>query len=268
LGRSDGAGQCSLERSDGEIDVRDPHDTIRLPVLFAKTAADSETSPIAHRPLKNTLLELLDQGRFGEIAEMAARRKRALGNLVTLTYAADARISYRAVEAIGVAASRIAEDDPDHVRELLRRLMWLVNDESGGICWRAPEAMAEILRRLPTLYADYIPLLTSLLVNLEEEDLERFRAGILRAIGRLGALARDDFQDVAPAVISALTDPDPQIRGMAAWCLQEVGRADLLAGHPDLIADHEPVDLYEGGMITRTTVSQVVQRALSARPAD
>jgi hypothetical protein len=268
LGRSGGAGQCSLERSEDEIDVRDPHDTIRPLALFAKTAVHSETSPITHRPLKNTLLGLLDQGRFDEIAEIAVRRKRALGNLVTLTYAADARISYRAVEAIGVAASRIAEDDPDHVRELLRRLMWLVNDESGGICWRAPEAMAEILRRLPTLYADYIPLLTSLLVNLEEEDLERFRGGILRAIGRLGALARDDFQDVAPAVISALTDPDPQIRGMAAWCLQEVGRANLLAGRPDLIGDHEPVDLYEGGMITRTTVSQLVQRALSTKPAE
>jgi hypothetical protein len=268
LGRSGGAGQCSLERSEDEIDVRDPHDTIRPLALFAKTAVHSETSPITHRPLKNTLLGLLDQGRFDEIAEIAVRRKRALGNLVTLTYAADARISYRAVEAIGVAASRIAEDDPDHVRELLRRLMWLVNDESGGICWRAPEAMAEILRRLPTLYADYIPLLTSLLVNLEEEDLERFRGGILRAIGRLGALARDDFQDVAPAVISALADPDPQIRGMAAWCLQEVGRANLLAGRPDLIGDHEPVDLYEGGMITRTTVSQLVQRALSTKPAE
>jgi hypothetical protein len=268
LGRSAGAGQCSFERFDDEIDVPDAHVTIRRPVFVDKTAANSETSPIAHRPLKNTLLDLLDQGRFDEIAEMATRRKRVLGSLVTLTYAADVRIRCRAVEAIGVAASRIAEDDPDHVRELLRRLMWLINDESGGICWRAPEAMAEVLRRLPTLYADYIPLVTSLLVNLEEEDLERFRTGILRAIGRLGARARDDFQDVAPAVVSALTNPDPQVRGMAAWCLQEVGRADLLAGCPGLIVDHEPIDLYEDGMITRTTVSQLVQRTLSARPAE
>jgi len=251
-----------------EIDDRGAHVTIRGPVLVDKTAAKPETSPIAHRSLRQTLHELLDQGRFDEIAEMATRRKRVLGSLVTLTYAADARISWRAVEALGVAASRIAEGDPDHIRELLRRLMWLVNDESGGICWRAPEAMAEILRRQPTLYADYIPIVTSLLVNLEEEDLERFRAGILRAIGRLGALARDLFQDVAPAVVSALIDSDPQVRGMAVWCLHEVGRADLLAGRPDLIADEDPVDLYEDGTIIRTTVSQLVQRALSARPAE
>jgi hypothetical protein len=264
LGRSAGADQYSVGRSYDEIDVRIAHVTIRGPVRIDKTAAKFETSPIAHRPLKHTLLELLDQGRFDEIAEMATRRKRVLGSLVSLTYAADARISWRAAEALGVAASRIAEGDPDHVRELLRRLMWLVNDESGGICLRAPEAMAEILRRQPTLYADYIPIVTLLLINLAEEDLERFRAGILRAIGRLGPLARDSFQDVAPAVVSALIDSDPQVRGMAVWCLHEVGRADLLEGRPDLIADEDPVDLYEDGMITRTTVSQLVQRALSA----
>ncbi len=196
------------------------------------------------------------------------RKKRVLGSLVASTYDADPRISWRAIEALGVAASRVAEDDPDHIRQLLRRLLWLINDESGGICWRAPEAMAEILRRQPTLYADYIPIVTLLLVNLEEEDLERFRAGVLRAIGRLGGLARDSFQDVAPAVVSALIDSDPQVRGMAVWCLHEVGRADLLAGRLDLIADEDPVDLYEDGILTRTTVSQLVQRALPARPAE
>lgn len=55
---------------------------------------------------------------------------------------------------------------------------------------------------------------------------------------------------------------------MAVWCLHEVARADLLAGRPNLIADEDPVDDYEDGMITRTTVSQLVQRALSARPAE
>jgi hypothetical protein len=250
------------------IDSRIAHVTIRESVFVHKTAAKSETRPIAHRPLKHTLHELLDQRRFDEIAELAVRRRRVLGSLIALTYAADARMSWRAVEAVGAAAFRIAADDPERVRDLLRRLLWLINDESGGICWRAPEAMAEILRRRPTLYADYIPIVTSLLVNLEEEDLEHFRVGILRAIGRLGALSADHFRDVAPAVASALTHTDPQVRGMAVWCLDEVGRADLLASQPDLVGDEGPVDLYEDGTIIRTTVSQLVQRVLSAQQAE
>ncbi len=209
------------------------------------------------------MLELLDQGRLEEIAEMATRKKRVLGSLVASTYDADPRVSWRAVEALGVAAARIARDDPDHVRQLLGRLLWLVNDESGGICWRAPEAMAEIVRREPGLFADYVPIITSLIVNLAEEDLEHFRAGILWAIGRLGAAGADHVQDAIPSLISALDDSDPQVRGMAVWCLLEVGRGDLLADRPDLLADDELVDLHEEGTLSRTTVSQLVQRAVT-----
>jgi len=224
------------------------------------------TDPIAHLPLKQTLRELLDERRLEEIAEMAVRRKRVLGSLVAMTYDADPQISWRAVEALGAAASRIAEDDPDHVRELLRRLLWLMNEESGGVCWRAPEAMAEIVRHRPNLFGDYIPIVVSLIVSLEEEDLEYFKAGTLRAIGRLGAVAGDHVHEVTPAVTSALTDSDPQVRGMAVWCLREVGLAELLADRPELFSDAGPVDLYEDGLLSRTTVSQLVRRTISTEP--
>jgi hypothetical protein len=191
------------------------------------------------------------------------RKKRVLGSLVASTYDADPRISWRAIEALGVAASRVAEDDPDHIRQLLRRLLWLINDESGGICWRGPEAMAEILWHRPILFADYVPIVTSLIVNLEEEDLEHFRAGTLWAIGRLAEAGADHIHDVISSVTFALDDSNPQVRGMAVWCLREVGRADLLADRPDLLADEEPVDLYADGVIRRTTMSQLVRRALS-----
>lgn len=197
---------------------------------------------------------------------MSVRRKRVLGSLVSMTYDADPRIAWRAVEALGVAASRIAEEDPDRVRELLRRLLWLMNEESGGVCWRAPEAMAEIVRRRPKLFADYIPIVVSLIVSLEEEDLERFRAGALRAIGRLGAVSGDHVREVIPAVTSALVDSDPQVRGMAVWCLREVGLAELLGNRPELFADEGPVDLYEDGFLSRTTVSQLAERAISTGP--
>jgi hypothetical protein len=214
-------------------------------------------------PLKHTLYELLDRGRLEEIAELAVRKKRVLGSLVASTYDADPRISWRAIEALGVAASRVAEDDPDHIRQLLRRLLWLINDESGGICWRAPEAMAEILWHQPILFADLVPIVTSLIVTMAEEDLEFFRAGTLRAIGRLAVAGANHIQEVIPSVTLALDDSNPQARGMAVWCLRELGRADLLADRSDLLADDEALDLYEDGAIRRTTVSQLARRALS-----
>ena len=193
---------------------------------------------------------------------MAVQRKRVLGHLVSLTFDPQQQIGWRAVEAMGAAASRIAQHDPQYVRNHLRRLHWLLNDESGGLCWRAPEAMAEIVRRRPKLFAEYIPIIIFLILNLAEEDLDHFRTGILWAIGRLGAVAGDHVQAVLPAITSALDDSCPQVRGMAVWCLGQVGQARVLAGRPDLLRDEGPVELYEKGHLNRTSVCHLVRALL------
>lgn len=217
-------------------------------------------------PIKETLRELLELGHFEQIAEMATQRRRVLGGLVSLTFDPEEQIGWRAVEAMGLAASRIAQHDPQFVINHLRRLHWLLSEESGGVCWRAPEAMAEIVRHRPTLFANYVPIVVSLIVSLAEEDLDRFKAGILWAIGRLGPVAGEHVPAVLSAITSALDDGDPQVRGTAAWCLGQVGQGRLLTGRPDLLSDEGPVDLYEDGHLNRTSVCQLVRRAIGDGP--
>ncbi len=211
--------------------------------------------------MKKRLRELLQQENIDEIVEWAGRRHRVLSILISLTFDADPLTVWRAIEAAGAAAERIAEDDPDCVQDHLRRLYWLLSEESGGVCWRAPEIMAEIIRREPALGAEYTPIVVSLLDEMAEEDLDYFRAGVFWAIGRLGAIAADHLEAVLPAIASALDHSDPRTRGMAAWCLQQVGRAELLAGRADLLADEAVVDLYEDGVLKRTSVCHLVRRA-------
>lgn len=210
---------------------------------------------------------MLRDGDLDGLVDAAVRKRRILGSLVSQTFDPEPLICWRAIEAMGLVARRIAEDDPDYVREHLRRLNWMLTEESGGICWRAPEAIAEIVRHRPKLFAEYIPIVVFLILNLAEEDLDHFRAGILWAIGRLGALAGDHIPAVLPAITSALDDPGAQARGMAGWCLGQVGRADLLRDRPDLLSDEGPVDQYQNRDIHQTTVGQVVQQALRDAPA-
>ena len=213
-------------------------------------------------PLKDTLHELLVQGSLEQVAELAAQRRRVLGSLVSLTYDLDPLISYRAVEAMGLACDRIADEDPESVRQHMRRLYWLISEESGGICWRAPEAMAEIVRHRPQLLEEYLPIIVSLLQEMAEEDLEHFRAGILRGIGRLGPACRDHVPDVITAMVAALDDADPQVRGMAVWCLAAVGQGEYVKARPDLLADEGPVELYEERRLIRTSVNSLARRAI------
>ncbi|MHC4970030.1 MAG: DVU0298 family protein [Planctomycetota bacterium] len=214
--------------------------------------------------MKKHLRRLLEKRQSNEISDLAGRKRRVLGVLISLTYDADPQIGWRAVEAMGLAADRIARDDPEYVRNHLRRLYWLISEESGGQCWRAPEAMAEIVFHRPELFADYVPIAVFLIQEMAEEDLQRFRPGTLWAIGRLAAVAGDHIQEVLPRVTAALDDADPQARGMAVWCLGQVMRADLVDGRPDLLADEGPVDLYEDGLLKCTTVCALARRVLGS----
>ena len=195
---------------------------------------------------------------FSSIIEISRHNRRTLSYLTALTYDSDPLVGWRAVEAMGLVAGLVAEDDPEFVRIHLRRLQWLLNDESGGIGWRAPEAMGEIIRSQPNLLAEFIPIIISLL-DMEEEDVIRFRPGILWAIGRLAQIMPDAMEPALPWVYPCLRDPDPKTRGMAAWCLGEL-HADIPPKlRATLLVDDESVELYRDGQIVETTVAKLIK---------
>lgn len=133
-----------------------------------------------------------------------------------------------------------------------------MSDESGAICWFAPQAMAAIVRARPELFSEYANIVFSLILTTAEEDLAHFRSGILWAIGTLAPIVPDKADAVIPAVVACLEMDDSQVRGTAVWCLKRAGRADLLAGRDDLGCDDGPVEFYSNQRIERTTVAALV----------
>lgn len=75
---------------------------------------------------------------FSAVLELASRQRRTLSFLTALTYDRQALVAWRAIEALGLVAAQMAEEDPEYVRVHLRRMLWLLSDESGGVGWRAP----------------------------------------------------------------------------------------------------------------------------------
>jgi AraC family transcriptional regulator of adaptative response/methylated-DNA-[protein]-cysteine methyltransferase len=217
---------------------------------------------MADATLKERLRGLLEDGRLEEIADLVKVRKRALGSLIALTFDADPQVVWRAIEAMGMSAERLALSHPNYVKEHMRRLYWLITEESGGVFWRAPECMAECCVRLPELLKSHIPITFHLLETLEEEDLEHFRPGALWAIARLAELARHDLPAILPLVEDALGSSDPQARGMAVWCLGSVGEVETLARREDLRADSGPVRLYRNRTLEDTTVGRLTGEIL------
>lgn len=214
--------------------------------------------------LQKQLRQLLIEEDYQAIAELAAANRRVLSYLTALTYEPDRLLVWRAIEAIGLAAARVADaDDPEVVRVHLRRYQWLLNDESGGIGWHFPEAMGSILYRRPRQFAEFIPIVVSLF-EMEEEDVRAFRPGILWAVGRIAQVMPERVERTIPRVIPCLDDPHPQTRGMAAWCLGQLQATDPLAGRDDLRQDESPVEIFRDGQLVQTTVAALTEEALAS----
>lgn len=214
------------------------------------------------KPLKERIRDLLLEGKLEEVAELATVQRRVLGSLIAATFDPDLQVSWRAIEAMGLSVERLAQTNKKYVKEHMRRLYWLITEESGGFLLRAPECMAECGARLPKLFRTHIPIAFHLLETLEEEDLEHFRPGTIWAIGRLIHHAREHLPNVLPLVIEALDRPDPQSRGMAVWCLGEVGEARVLEGRKDLLEDMATVRLYRDRYVEDITVGHLTRRVL------
>ena len=207
---------------------------------------------------KDQLATWLEEGQLDAVVRQAEREKRTLSLLSALLYHPDPLVSWRAAEGMGLAAQAVARRSPEYVRGHLRRLFWLLNDESGGIGWRAPEAIGEIIYHCPGLFDDFISPLFFLL-DMEAEDAPRFRTGILYAIGRMGPRVPEVFSAVLRLIMTCLDDAQPQTRGAALWCLRQNSYSGPLSRLPILTADTDRVELYQDGRILLTTVAELAQ---------
>jgi len=127
-------------------------------------------------PLKQEIVAILE--RDGQDARVPVGWP-AVRVLISLLCSASADLRFAAARALGRLAATLAEKDPEKVRDLLRRLFWSTNDESGASGLGVPEAIGEIIAGRPDLWAEYVGPLLNL---LDEPGLQ---AGVLRATGRL-----------------------------------------------------------------------------------
>ncbi|MHC4597994.1 MAG: DVU0298 family protein [Planctomycetota bacterium] len=183
------------------------------------------------------------------LAAWARRGERLVTTLFSLLLDADELVRWRAIEGFGRVASVLAEEDPERVREILRRILWAMNDESGGLLRHGPEAVAEILVRVPALIPEYAPLLPSFLT---EEPFER---GAHWAVARVASVATTSFRKRTGELEGSLKDPDPAIRFHAALALLRIAGEDAVDEIAELRADPSTFRVYDlrsGTFLTQT----------------
>ncbi len=174
--------------------------------------------------LRRKILELLSTKGPDAIIEAfpPSGYRGLMSPLISLFYEGDVRIRDGAIAAFGVLLARIADEDMEAARVFMRRLMWSLNDESGGIGWGAPVAMGEAMARHRGLAEEYAPILLS---YIREDgnylELPALRLDALKGIARL-AEARPHILrslDAKKHIEPCLASENPEERRLAESAL-------------------------------------------------
>jgi len=216
------------------------------------------TSMVVKR--KNLARQLLVEYDMDGLVQWSASSRNALRTMSSLLFDSDPQIRWRSIEGIGKISGEMDRANPDAVRRLLRRLFWLMNDESGGLCWHAPEAIGEIIIHAPRFIDEFASLLLSFMHE------EPFEAGVRWAMVRL-AEQRDQYPQLGEMLdgcrgdlLQSLNNENPQIRGYALLALQALGENISSESLVALQDDHTPIDLYDynTGEVKTSTIAQLI----------
>lgn len=182
------------------------------------------------------------------------------------------KVRWHAVYGFGRIVPAMADKDPESARIVMRRFLWSLNDESGGIGWGAPEAMAEIMFHSTLLRQEYMHMLVSYMREDGEgifEDgnfleLPLLQRGLLWGIGRLCQGHRLEMlsRQLDDDIIAYLSSPDHQVIGLAIWCLGVLGGSSTAAKISGFLDHVGEVRLFFNNSLKTVTVAKLAEDAL------
>lgn len=218
------------------------------------SAQDAPGSRNARR--KALVREYLTNRDLDSLENWARDERHPMRTLSSLLFDPERLVRWRAIEGLGRVAAIEAGTEPDRVRRQVSRLLWLMNDESGGLCWNAPEAIGEIIRNVPGLIDEYGQLLPSFFIE------EPFEAGSRWAVSRVGHLKPEMFERALDDLTWSLKDKDPTIRGFSLMAMAAVSPKRARELSPTIDGDSGQVEFYnyDTGRFETATVAEVASK--------
>jgi hypothetical protein len=166
--------------------------------------------------MKKFILHALEMNDLDDVVRLAQKDRKTLSLLIRMAYDKETLVGWRAIKAVGRIAKVLVKTEHEFLRIAIRKLLWSLSDESGGIGWAAPELLGEIVSADPEGFADIIPLIAEV-YNIEEKT---FRPGVMYALVRIAEVSPELVADYQKIIIRSLMDTDPLIK---IYTLEMVG---------------------------------------------
>jgi HEAT repeat protein len=223
-------------------------------------------SCVGGKNIKQTIRSALADGNLAFLEKLSGKIPiRKLVNPVFSFFCdVDELVRWRSITLMGIFVSKLADQEMESARVIMRRLMWSLNDESGGIGWGAPEAMGEIMARHEGVAKEYAGILSSYIREdgnfLEHPMLQR---GVIWGIGRLAKARPKYLSGIESSLFKFFDSSDPVHRGLTAWSAGNLGNKTAMPLLNNLLRDDTEIPFYEELQLEFRKVSHLAQMALT-----
>jgi len=215
------------------------------------------------RALKKEIISHLQSGDLAGVLDLQNDNPshRLINPLVGCLCNRNEMVKWLAVSALGKVVSTVADQEMEAARVVMRRFMWMLNDESGGIGWGVPESMGEVMACHAGLAEEYAHILVA---NMREEgnflELEMLQRGLMWGMGRLCGARPQLMRDKNAGLYLPyyLDSKDSEVRGRAVWAIGQLGDKDAYGKLKGLIDDQSPFTVYLDGKIQHFTIGELV----------
>lgn len=226
--------------------------------------------------LKRFITALLREERLLDIKkQLLTFDQRSLINpLVSCLCHTDETIRWHSVSAIGEVVNTIGAEEIENARIVMRRFLWMLNDESGGIGWGVPEAMSESMYHNQVLAEEYLHMLVSYSKDDGPElfqdgnfiELPLLQHGVLWGLWRLAGKYKKRLVNlgVDENIDFYLRSNDSQVRGLACLLCGLLPKTGSIHQMKSLISDSNKLRIYSGEKMVQYTVGQLASNAVES----
>ena len=223
------------------------------------------------RQLKKEIFEHLSTPDLQEhLASLGAfPPKKAVNPLFSFLYHTEPMIKWHAISAMGHVVAGLADRDLESARIIMRRMIWNLNDESGGIGWGSPEAMGESMACHKRIAEEYHRILVSYIRTdgnfLEHPELQK---GLLWGLSRLASVRPELAKDAGPFLLPFFESGHAEHRGLAALTAGLIQEPSALPALQSLSGDKAEIKLYWKMEFRQMPVEKLVGNALKTIGSD
>jgi len=210
------------------------------------------------RTIKKKVKELVERDDIEGLKQMLKDSQRVLSVLFSMTYDKSYLIAWKAIKAYGQLLIELAERQPQLASEQIRRLLWSITEESGGLGWAAIEILAEVICNAGGKMNALVPLLAQ---YAEEPP---FVPSVLYALTRLteclGILPWSE-EEVIAIIENAQKLDTPDVHGYVILAYATI--KDLINLKPlqkKVLMDERPFLYFDGRKMIETSPKKLAEQ--------